>query len=302
MKRKTTQLKEMLESPEALVMPGCYDALSARLIELAGFKAIQCSGFGFAASILCKPDIGLLTFPEMLAQTRNVVNAVSIPVMADGDTGFGNAINVTRTVKEFEAMGAAGINLEDQFFPKRCGHMEGKQIISKEEMLGKIRAAAEARTDPDFIINARTDAVAVSGVDEAIERGNAYAEAGADLIFGEAPTEMDEIKRMIREIHAPVSINLFDGVHGGKTPLVPIKELESWGVARISIPVGVTFAAVRGVKNYLEALAKSPDGLAAGRDDLVVSFDEFKELVGLPEIRKLENKYLPPTTIKAKYG
>lgn len=297
--KKTTQLKKMLLERKALVVPGAYDALSAMLIEKTGFKAIQVSGFGLAASYLGKPDVGLLTQTEMVNLTRNIANAVDIPVMGDGDTGFGNAINVIRTVREFEVAGCAGMNIEDQVFPKKCGHMEGKQIIPLEEMILKIEAACDARTDHDFVINARTDAISVVGIDEAIKRGKAYAKAGADLIFVEAPKTKEEIKRIINEIGAPVSINLFDGVKGGKTPLMSIEELRELGVARVSIPVGTAFAVVRGVSNYLEALAK--EGIIPDRYDLVITFDEWKELVGLPKIKELEKKYLPKEVFEERY-
>jgi len=298
--KKTTLLRNLLEKRDALVMVGAYDAISAILIERAGFKAVQCSGFGIAASLLGKPDVGLLSYGEMLDQTRKIIQAVDVPVMADGDTGFGTAVNVYRTVQEFEAISAAGVNLEDQVFPKRCGHLEGKEIVSIEEMVGKIEAAKEARTDPDFIINARTDAIAVAGIDEAIRRGNAYSKAGADLIFVEAPQTPEQIRRVVGEIDAPISINLFDGVKGGKTPIVPIEDLRKLGVARVSIPVGVVFAAVRGMENYLKVLAER--GVAPDRSDLVVSFDYWKELVGFPEVRELEKRFLPQDAYQSKYG
>jgi 2-methylisocitrate lyase-like PEP mutase family enzyme len=298
--KKTTLLRNLLEKRDALVMVGAYDAISAILIQRAGFKAIQCSGFGIAASLLGKPDVGLLSYGEMLDQTRKIIQAVNVPVMADGDTGFGTAVNVYRTVQEFEAISAAGVNLEDQVFPKRCGHLEGKEIVSIEEMVGKIEAAKEARQDPDFIINARTDAIAVAGIDEAIRRGNAYAKAGADLIFVEAPQTPEQIRRVVGEIDAPISINLFDGVKGGKTPIVPIEDLRKLGVARVSIPVGVVFAAVRGIENYLKVLAER--GVAPDRSDLVVSFDYWKELVGFPEVRELEKRFLPQEAYQSKYG
>ena len=290
----------MLDARDALIMIGAYDALSAILIERAGFKAVQCSGFGIAASLLGKPDVGLLSYGEMLDQTRKIVQAVDVPVMADGDTGFGTAVNVYRTVREFEAISAAGVNLEDQVFPKRCGHLEGKEIVSIEEMIGKIEAAKEARKDPDFIINARTDAIAVSGIDEAILRGRAYAKAGADLIFVEAPQTQEQIRRIVNEIDAPISINLFDGVKGGKTPIVAIEDLRTLGVARVSIPVGVVFSAVRGMEEYLKVIAGR--GVAPDRQDLVVSFDYWKELVGFPEVRDLEKRFLPQTVYQTKYG
>jgi len=297
--KKTTQLKKMLLEKKTLVVPVAYDTLSAMLIEKAGFKAIQVSGFGLAASYLGKPDVGLLTQTEMITLTKNIANAVDIPVMGDGDTGFGNAINAIRATREFEDTGCAGMNIEDQVFPKKCGHMEGKQIISLEEMVLKIEAVCDARRDPDFVINARTDAISVVGLDEAIKRGKAYAKAGADLIFVEAPKTKEEIKRVVSEIDAPVSINLFDGVKGGKTPLMSIEELRELGVARVSIPVGTVFAVVRGVSNYLEALAK--EGIIPDRYDLVIPFEEFKELVGLPKIKELERRYLPKEIYQERY-
>ncbi|HOB74055.1 MAG TPA: isocitrate lyase/PEP mutase family protein [Phycisphaerae bacterium] len=297
--KATTQLKQMLSERKALVMPGCHDALSAKLAQRAGFRAIQASGFGIAASLLGEPDVGLATLTEMVDQTRRMVNAVTIPVMADGDTGNGNAINVIRTVKEYENAGCAGINLEDQVFPKRCGHMEGKELVSCEEMVLKIRAAVHARRDPDFIINARTDAIAVEGIDAAIKRANAYAEAGADLIFMEAPTSIEMIQRCVDQVNAPLSINLFDAIKGGKTPLVAIEELRKMGVARVSIPVGLIFACAKGMMNYLNAIAG--DQLARDRYDLAVTFDEFKQIVGLGHIRELEKQFLPSATYKSKY-
>lgn len=294
--RKTTLLKKLINDPEILVMPGAYDVLSARLIEAAGFRAVQCSGFGFAASFLGLPDIGILSSSQMLELTRNICHAVDIPVMADGDNGFGNPVNTHYTVREFEAAGAAGINLEDQVSPKRCGHITGKQIIPAEEMVLKIQAAREAASDPDFVINARTDAYGVAGIEEAIRRGNLYAKAGADLIFVEAPLSVEGIKRVIREIDAPVSINL---LQGGRTPLVTIQELEEWGAARVSIPVTTVMAAAYGVKQALEYIKAH----GTIRDlEGVLSFAEFTDLVGLDKIRELEARYLTEEEIALRYG
>ncbi|HHV57951.1 MAG TPA: isocitrate lyase/PEP mutase family protein [Firmicutes bacterium] len=294
--RKTTLLKKLINDPEILVMPGAYDVLSARLIEAAGFRAVQCSGFGFAASFLGLPDIGILSSSQMLELTRNICHAVDIPVMADGDNGFGNPVNTHYTVREFEAAGAAGINLEDQVSPKRCGHITGKQIIPAEEMVLKIQAAREAAGDPDFVINARTDAYGVAGIEEAIRRGNLYAKAGADLIFVEAPLSVEGIKRVIREIDAPVSINL---LQGGRTPLVTIQELEEWGAARVSIPVTTVMAAAYGVKQALEYIKAH----GTIRDlEGVLSFAEFTDLVGLDKIRELEARYLTEEEIALRYG
>jgi len=297
--KRSTQLKQMLAERKALAVPGCHDALSAVLAERAGFKAIQASGFGIAASLLGKPDVGLVTLTEMVDQTRKMVNAVSIPVMADGDTGNGNAINAIRTVQEYEGAGCAGINLEDQVFPKRCGHMEGKQLVSCEEMVLKLKAVVHARLDGDFVINARTDAIAIEGIDAAIERANAYAAAGADLIFMEAPTSIEMIKRCVAEVKAPLSINLFDAIKGGKTPLIAFEQLREMGIARVSIPVGLVFAAAKGMMNYLEAI--SGDRLARDRTDLATTFEEFKQIVGLDRIRELEKQFLPAGVYEDKY-
>jgi methylisocitrate lyase len=281
----------MILKRKALIMPGAYDALSAMLIEKVGFKALQVSGFGIAGSLIGKPDVGLLTFSEMLFITKNIVNSVSIPVMADGDTGFGNAINLIRTVEEFEKIGCAGINLEDQTFPKKCGHLEGKSVVSIEEMVLKIKAAVNTKMDPDFVINARTDAASILGIDEAIKRGNAYAEAGADLIFLEAISGRGDIEKAIKEIKAPISINLFDAIGGGKTKIVSIQELKKLGVARVSVPVGTIFAAAKGVKIYLEAIFTK--GILPDKKELAMSFDEWKKLINIDNIYKLEEKYLP---------
>lgn len=291
--KKTTKLKQIISERRAVPCPGAHDVISAKLIEKAGFELLQVSGFGLSATYLGLPDMAFLSSTDMLSFTRNIVAAVDIPVMADADTGFGSAINAMWITEQLVRAGAAGMNIEDQVFPKRCGHMEGKQIVPIEEMVLKIKACRKAADaiDPDFVINARTDAIACAGVEEAIKRGNAYAEAGADMIFVEAPRSLEEIEKVVKGINAPVSINLFDNVKGGKTPLIPIEKLRELKVARVSIPVGTTFAAARGVEKYLEAIK---DGrLAEGRYDLVFSFDEFKELVGYAKIRDLEKEFLP---------
>ena len=291
--KKSTVLRGLLQKRQALPVPGAHDVISAKLIEKTGFKAVQVSGFGLAATYLGLPDMAFISFTEVLNFTRNIVDAVSIPVMADADTGYGNSINAMRVTEQFIKAGTAGMNLEDQVFPKRCGHIEGKTVVSLDEMVLKIKACAQVRDslDPDFILNARTDAIAVSGVDEAIRRGNAYIEAGADMIFVEAPRTVEEIEKAVKGINGLVSINLFDNIEGGKTPLLTVEELAAMGVARISIPVGSTFAAARGVLNYLEAIKGGK--LAPERKDLVFSFDEFKDLVGVPAFREQEKQFLP---------
>lgn len=285
---KSSKLKELILDKEILVMPGAYDAISAKLIEKAGFNACQITGYGVAGSRLGKPDVGILTFDGMLEQSRAIFHAVDIPVMADGDTGFGNVVNMYYTVQAFEEAGAAGINLEDQVFPKRCGHMQGKQVVPREEMVQKIRAARYAAKDPDFVINARTDSVAVHGVDEAIIRGNMYADAGATLIFVEAPPEVEDIKRVIREIKAPVSINMCSG---GKTPMVPFKTLEEWGAARVSVPVSVLFGAYVGMWNVLKELKVAGQDPSVDHPELVCSFGEYTDLIGLPEIERIREMF-----------
>lgn len=289
--KKSTRLRQLLNKREALMVPGAHDVLSAKLIEKTGFQAVQASGFGLAATVLGLPDMAFISFGEMLELTRNIANAISIPLMADADTGFGNAINAMFVTRKYIEAGCAGMNIEDQSFPKRCGHMEGKTIIPMEEMVLKIKACKKVRDelDPDFIINARTDSIAISGIDEAIRRGNAYIEAGADMIFVEAPRHIEDIKRAVKEINGLVSINFFDAVVGGKTPLLPVEELKKIGVARISVPVGPVFAAVKGMSTYLKEVKNLT---SQGKTDLCVSFDEYRELVGYNHIRDLEKQYL----------
>lgn len=286
--RKTTRLKSLIQAPQLLVMPGAYDALSAMLIEDAGFDAVQCSGFGIAASHLGLPDIGILGFREMLDRTRAICGAVSVPVMADGDTGFGDAATTWHIVREFEASGAAGINLEDQVMPKRCGHFVGKAVIDADEMAGKIRAACDARRDPDFVINARTDALQPLGVDEAIRRGNLYAEAGATLIFVDGIETREEVRRVIGEIGAPVSINM---VEGGRTPLFTFAELQELGAARVSAPVTTILAAMQGVRGALAAMKR--DARPASEPDRLAGFDEIKARLGAPHFDDLGQRFGP---------
>lgn len=300
MMKKTTQLQNLLKDKEILVMPGAYDCISAMLIQKTGYKAVQCSGYGFAASLLGLPDCGLMTFSEVLEHTRNIVRSVDIPVMADGDTGYGNVVNVVRTVREFEACGCAGVNLEDQIWPKRCGHMAGKEVISESEMVEKIRAAAWARRDKDFVINARTDVRQKYGPEEAVKRAKAYWKAGADLIFLEAPQSVDELKYFASELvplGIRISANMLDG---GRTPIVTFKELEDLGYSRCSVPVMPTYAAARGVEAALEQMMK--DGNNQNLNDKIIPFQEFNKLVGLPKIREIEEQFMSDGDINLKYG
>lgn len=283
--KKTTCLKQMILSEQILVVPGVYDALSAKLCEKCGFQAVQVSGYGISGSSLGMTDASFTSLQEVAVITANIARAVNIPVMADGDTGYGNAVNTWWTVKRLEEAGAAGMNLEDQVFPKRCGHMEGKQLISMEEMTGKIRAASDAKKDKDFVLNARTDAASVYGIDEAVRRGNAYLEAGADLIFVESPQSVEEIRKAVREIKGPVSINMLEG---GKTPRLTFKELEEIGVARVSCPMLTSLAAACGVKKALAYLMEH--GTSQGLSDYL-AFDEYKDLTDTPLVRRMEKEY-----------
>jgi len=301
---RATILREKLQRRQALVVPGCHDALSARLIEDAGFEAVQISGFGLAGSLLAKPDVGLVEMKDILDHTWNIVRAVNIPVMADIDTGGGNAINAADITERLIAMGVAGVNIEDQVFPKRCGHMEGKQVISAEEMAGKVRAMADARraTGGDIVINARTDACAVYGLEEAIRRSNLYLEAGADMAFIDGIRTRADIERAVREVRGLLSVNLMDAVTGVKTELVPIPELARLGVARVSIPVASILVTHRALRDFFQALRASPTGILAGQTQWVTSFAEYTEFVGLKEYRRLEDEYLPRATLEEKYA
>jgi len=284
--KKTTLLKKLILEKEILVMPGAHDALSAKIIEQVGFKAVTMGGYAASAASLAKPDVSLMTLTEYLHIVRNVVEAVDIPLFVDGDTGHGNVTNVQRTVRLFESAGVAGFFIEDQVFPKRCGHMEGKQIIPTDEMVAKIKAAVDARVDGDLVIMARTDAVAVSGLDEAIERSNRYAEAGADLIFVEAPTSKEDMRRCNREIKAPTNAIQ---IEGGKTPLLTVKELEELGFAVVVYPNITVYATAWMLRELWQGLKKN--GTTRHFLDKIISFDEFNTLVGLDKIREKESYY-----------
>jgi methylisocitrate lyase len=289
----------MLNEPGIIVAPGAYDALSARIIEMVGFRVIFHSGYGTAASLLGMPDIGLVSFEEMVERVRSISRAVSIPVVGDADTGYGNPINVYRTVKEYIWAGAAGLFIEDQVWPKRCGHMFGKQIIDREEMVGKIMAAVDARNeeDPDFVIGARTDAIAVEGIDEAIERAKAYRKAGADFIFIEGFEDVDQMKRAVREVNAPLMLNL---IEGGRTPLISIREAEALGFKIVVFPLTALYAATKAMMDALSILKK--EGSAQSYLDRIVSFQEFAKIVGIDKFRAMEDKYIPEKILEKMYG
>ncbi|AOY97246.1 carboxyvinyl-carboxyphosphonate phosphorylmutase [Cupriavidus sp. USMAA2-4] len=286
--RKTTRLSQLIHAPELLVMPGAFDALSARIVQEAGFAAVQCSGFGISVSRLGLPDYSFLAFSDMVEATRRIVDAVELPVMADGDTGFGNAVNAWYAVRAFERIGCAGVNIEDQLMPKRCGHLEGKSLIPLDEAVQKIRACAEARTDADFVINARTDALAVGGIGEVIRRGNAYLEAGATMVFIDGMTSKALAREAVAGIRGPVAINV---VEGGKSPeAFTFAEMEAMGIARVSLPGTLMLAAIQGMRDALAAVRAN--GYAGGPGARLADFRAQLDLVGFAEVFALEQRYL----------
>lgn len=284
--KKTTLFKKLMHDEEILVMPGCHDALSAKVIETVGFKAVTIGGYAATAASLARPDVSILSLTENVSIVRNIVQAVDLPLFVDGDTGHGNVTNVQRTIREFENAGVAGLFIEDQVFPKRCGHMEGKEIIPALEMVAKIKAAVDARADEDLVIMARTDAIATSGISEAIDRSNLYKEAGADLIFVEAPTSLKEMKHINESIEAPT---LAIQIEGGKTPLLTTKELEELGFNIVVYPNATVYATAWALKGLWEGLMK--DGTTKNFMDKMICFDDFNTFVGLDKIRELESNY-----------
>jgi len=292
--KNSTRLRQALSEQRAVIVPGCHDALSAKVIESCGFEAIQISGFGVAGSLLGKPDVGLVQMKDVLDTAWNIVQSVSIPVMADADTGGGNAINAAWVTERLICMGTAGMNIEDQDFPKRCGHMEGKKVVPAEEMVGKIKACAEVRDrlDSDYVINARTDALAVHGLDEAIRRCNLYLEAGADIVFIDAIARRTEIETALKGIKGPLSVNLMDGVTGVKTELIPIPELAKLGVSRVSIPVASIMVAHKAMKDFFTALRESATGTLPGQTQWISSFEDYTKFVGLEEFQRMEDAFL----------
>jgi 2,3-dimethylmalate lyase len=287
----SSRLRALLASAMAerrpLVLPGCYDALGARLVEQAGFDAVYMTGFGTTASLLGRPDVGLLGLSEMVDNARRITAAVDLPVLADADTGYGNQINVIRTVHDYERAGVAGLHIEDQILPKKCGHMENKQVVDADVMVGKIAAAAAARSDDNFVIIARTDARATHGMDEALRRATRCAEAGADVLFVEALLGEEEIARVAKEFEGiPL---LFNWAEGGKTPPLTYEEIAELGYAMILMPIGMLLAATAAMQEFLAKLKAT--GTPAPFADELMSFDGFTDLIGLPEITALEQRF-----------
>jgi len=286
-----SQLRHLLAQPGPVLAPGVYDCLSARVVEKAGFPAAFVSGAAVTASILGYPDVGLQTMPEILGQVKNMARCVDIPLIVDIDTGYGNALNLMRAVREYEAIGSAGIFFEDQTFPKRCGHFEGKKLISTEEMVVKVKAACEARRSADFVIIARTDARATHGIEEAITRGRAYAAAGADLVFVEALHNEDEMRQVAQAIPVPLQANMSEG--GGKTPGVHYDRLYEMGFKIISYSGLLQRTALRGMQKALDVLRAEGSGESLYPDHLCSLVDR-SELLGLERFYQLEERLYGP--------
>ncbi|MGH9057734.1 MAG: isocitrate lyase/PEP mutase family protein [Acidimicrobiales bacterium] len=282
-----TRLRRLLSGDEPVLAPGAYDALSARLVEEAGFPAIYMTGFGTAASYLGRPDVGLLSMSEMVDQARRIAAAVDVPVIADADTGYGNPINVIRTVHEYERAGVAALHIEDQEAPKKCGHIEGKRLIPLSDMVAKIGAAAEARSNPDFVLIARTDARAVEGLQSALDRARGYRDAGADVLFVEAPQSEREVET-VSEALSDVPL-LFNWAEGGKTPPISYGRLVELGFRIVIFPVSALLAATRAVREVMASIRAT--GTPAQSMDHLVVFEDFLEFIGLPEIRRLEQRF-----------
>jgi 2-methylisocitrate lyase-like PEP mutase family enzyme len=287
------QFRDLLAAPGILVLPGVFNGFSARLVERAGYRAAAISGAGVSESFLGWADRGVLTFEDNLRVCRALAECVSIPLLADADTGYGNAINVRFTVRAFEQAGLAAVSIEDQVAPKRCGHMAGKAVISADEMVGKVKAAVDARRDPDFLIRARTDAAATHGLEEAIERLNRYGEAGADIVMADGLRSAADIERVARNVTKPLAVNMgFGLIERGTTPLLTPRQLAALGVSSVSYPRMLTSAALRGMQNALAAFGETVDAeKPTARPDLMVPFDELNRLIGLDELEAMDERY-----------
>ena len=286
---KAKVLRDLLKQPGIIVAPGAHNAFTAKIIEqTGGFQAVYMTGSGASMSLIGEPDVGLLTMTEMVTQAKNINMAVRLPVIADADTGYGNAINVRRTVHEYERADIAAIHIEDQVTPKKCGHFEGKQVISQSEMVGKIRAAVEAQESIDsIVIIARTDARAVLGLDEALRRAYAYLDAGAEAIFVEAPQSLEELEIIAKSIKAPLLVNMDEGT---KTPLLTVRELEEMGYKIVIFPRSAPCAAAKAIQELMQLLKET--GTTKGFVDRIVTFEERNLITGLAKYKEIEEKYL----------
>lgn len=302
---KAKRMRNLLRDERTVISPGVYDGYSILMVEAMGFKTAGVSGSALSNSLIGQPDIGIMSLRENVDACRHLARSVSIPLMADADTGYGNAVSVYHVVQYFEEAGIVGINIEDQVWPKRCGHMNGKELISAREMAAKIEAAVKARKDPDFIINARTDAIAVEGIDETIERLKIYAAAGADMIYPDAVRDEDDIKRVVEALpDVPLNIGMGFGIRSRPTtPLLSPRRMKELGIARASMPRMMSAAALAGMKAALSLLKHSIEtGELVDRPDLLVSMEEITALVGYERINKLEQELTTEEELLRKYG
>lgn len=279
-------LRKLINRPKPLVIPGVYDAIGAKIAQKAGFEAMFQTGYGTSATLFGMPDYGFIGSTETVENARRICRAVSVPLIVDSDTGYGNALSVWKLVNELEKAGAAGIFLEDQRWPKRCGHMAGKDVVETEEYAEKLQAAVDARKSKDFVIVARTDARATRGLDEAIERGRYYKKIGADVIFVEAPRTIDEMRQIGKSINAPLVANM---IEGGATPIVPSKELYKMGFKIILYPLSILYANAFATMRVLKELKKAGTTTKSAKE--MISFDQFNDIVELPKFRAMELRY-----------
>ena len=293
--KPTTALRNLLARPGALMAPGVADALNARLVRKHGFEAVYMTGAGTTAVRLGMPDVGLLTMTEMVDNAARIAEAAGLPLIADADNGYGGVLNVRRTVQAYERAGAAAVHIEDQVLPKRCGHLAGKQLVPVEEMEAKIRAAVDARTDADFVLIARTDAIAVEGFEPALERAARYREAGADVLFVEAPSA-EQLPKIAPRLQAPLLYNM---ATSGKTPFLGRAEIERLGFKLIIYPNWMMLAAIRAASEVLAELKETGSIANIARE--VPSFREFFDLLGMPEVQELEARYGVAESSRAKY-
>lgn len=288
-KSKAAVLRSMLKENKLIMAPGAYDGITARLVEEAGFPAIYITGAGVASSRLGMPDIGLITMSEMVDAAKNIAACTTIPVICDIDTGYGNALNLMRSIREFKNTGVAAVQIEDQITPKRCGHTGGKQVVSKEEMVNKIKAAVLERGDSDLVLIARTDAIQVNGFEDALDRAGAYAAAGADVLFVEAPKTEEQMKRITEDLkNVPLLINLVE--RGGDTPCLPANQLEAMGYKIAIYPVTAWVSAIKAIRENLKVLKE--EGSTDSCADRMASFQEMFDLVDRPNFVALEKKYV----------
>ena len=279
-------LRALVSRKQGLVVPGAYDGVSARLVQEAGFPAVYMTGYGTAASRLGLPDLGFAGLGEMADHARNLAAVLDVPLIADADTGYGNALNVRRTVQAYEAAGVAALHIEDQITPKRCGHLSGHEIVPRGEFVGKIRAAVDARTDPDLLVIARTDAISAVSLDEALRRGEAAAKAGADVLFIEAPRTDAQVEQVARAFDTPL---LYNYAPGGRSPLLPFARLRELGFAIILLPVDTLLVAVQAMRAFLAQVKAGDDVLSLA--DRYMPFSDFNELIGVTAQLALAERY-----------